>query len=103
MDSPEEVASPFAWYLGQLKDRVAWGGEIDWERFNDSPPHDLWCLYLTRDLSRRDAVMSALAPARHPLVLAGHQEFELQFGQSDETLEHCEVFHWVCLQSGNLR
>jgi len=103
MDSPEEVASPFVWYLGRLKDRVAWRGEIDWERFNDSPPHDLWCLYLTRDLSRRDAVMSALAPARHPLVLAGHQEFELQFGQSDETLEHCEVFHWVCLESGNLR
>jgi hypothetical protein len=103
MDSPEEVASPFVWYLGQLKDRVAWRGQIDWGRFNDSPPHNLWCLYLTRDLSRRDAVMSALPPAQHPLVLAGHEEFNLQFGQSYETLEHCEVFHWLCLQPGNVR
>ncbi|HEV2948893.1 MAG TPA: glycosyltransferase family 39 protein [Gemmataceae bacterium] len=101
MDAPEEVASQFVWYLGQLKDRVAWRGQTDWGRFNDSPPHNLWCLFLTRDLSRRDAVMSALAPARHPLVLAGHEEFNLQFGQSYETLEHCEVFHWIGLPKSN--
>jgi hypothetical protein len=66
---------------------------FDWT----ASPRHLWCLYLTRDLSRRDAIMTTLAPAQRPLVLAGHQECSLQFGQSYETLEHCEVFHWVCL------
>ena len=101
MDSPEEVAPQFVWYLGQLKDRVAWRGQIDWNRLNEpcfptAAPRHLWCLYLARDLSRRDAVLTTLAPARRHLVLAGHEEWPLQFGQSYETLEHCEVFHWLC-------
>jgi hypothetical protein len=119
MDAPEEVAPQFVWYLGLLKDRVAWNGQIDWHLLNGScedrgplvfnpqssilgprlpsAPRHLWCLYLTRDLSRRDAVTTALAPARRTLVLAGHEEWPLQFGQTYETLEHCEVFHWICL------
>ena len=32
MDSPEEVAPQFVWYLRQLKDPVAWHGHIDWDR-----------------------------------------------------------------------
>jgi hypothetical protein len=100
MDSPQEVASPFVWYLRQLKDRVAWRGQIDWDRLNDSPPCDLWCLYLTRDLSRRDTMMASLVSARNPMVLAGHEEYSLQFGQTDDTLEHFEVFHWIGLKSG---
>ena len=100
MDAPEEVAAPFVWYLRQLKnpkDGVHWNGQIDWDRVNqvESPPGDLWCLYLTRDFSRRDAIAKTLAPARQSLVLAGHEEYSLQFGQSIETLEHCEVFHWM--------
>jgi len=109
MDAAEEVAPQFVWYLGLLKDRVAWRGQIDWDLLagssSSSParplpaasPRHLWCLYLARDLSRRDAVMTTLAPARRPLVLAGHEEFPFQFGQSYETLEHCEVFHWISL------
>lgn len=103
MDSPEEVASPFVWYLGQLNDRVAWRGQIDWDRISDSHSCGLWCLYLTHDLSRRDSMTAALASARQPLVLSGHEECSLQFGQSDETLEHCEVFHWVNLHDGITR
>jgi hypothetical protein len=109
MDAPEEIAPQFVWYLGLLKDRVEWRGQIDWDLLAGStsssparplatsPPRHLWCLYLARDLSRRDAVMTTLAPARRPLVLAGHEEWPLQFGQTYETLEHCEVFHWVSL------
>ena len=124
MDSPEETVPQFVWYLRQLKDPVAWRGRIDWDRLKieeprttvsacaesgcaepltvvrgSAPPavRHLWCLYLTRDLTRRDAIMAILAPARRPLVLAGHEESSLQFGQSYETLEHCEVFHWICL------
>jgi hypothetical protein len=136
MDSPEEVAAPFVWYLRRLEDRVAWNGKIDWDRFAGSPEdrgskieeprtivsgsaqpltivrgsgsstpdsyshaaiRHLWCLYLTRDLTRRDRIMTTLAPARRPLVLAGHEEWSLQLGQSYETLEHGEVFHWMCL------
>ncbi len=97
MDAPDEVAAQFVWYLGLLCDRVAWKGQIDWDRLDGSPPRHLWCLYLTRDLSRRDAIMTTLAPAPHPLILAGHEECSLQFGQRYETLEHYEVFHWVCL------
>jgi hypothetical protein len=128
MDSPEEVAPQFVWYLGLLEDRVAWNGKIDWDRLAGSyedrgwEPEEprtivsgsaqqltlargsdragtrhLWCLYLTRDLSRRDRIMTTLAPAPRPLVLAGHEEWALQFGQSYETLEHGEVFHWMCL------
>jgi hypothetical protein len=100
MDSPDEVASQFVWYLGLLHDQVAWKGQIDWDRLDASSPRHLWCLYLTRDLSRRDAIMTILGPAKCPLVLAGHEERFLQFGQSYETLEHCEVFHWMCLSAG---
>jgi hypothetical protein len=99
------VAPQFVWYLGLLKDRVAWHGKIDWDQLSSSSnaasAHHLWCLYLTRDLSRRDRIMTTLAPARGPLVLAGHEEQALQFGQSYETLEHCEVFHWICLPAEN--
>ena len=95
MDGEMEVASTFRWYLRQAGDRVAWDGKIDWTRLESTTPQ-LWCLCLTRDVSRAQNLQARIKQSQRPVRLAEHFERALQLGQTDLTVEHCEVFHWVC-------
>jgi Dolichyl-phosphate-mannose-protein mannosyltransferase len=96
MDGQEEVASNFRWYLRQLGERIVWNGRIDWDNLETVTPQ-IWCLCLTRDASRAQALRERIAQAKRSWQLADHFERTLQLGQTDETTEHCEVFHWICL------
>jgi hypothetical protein len=99
IDGQMEVASTFRWYLRQLGERVAWDGQIDWNRL-EVGTSELWCLCLTRDRSRAQILQARMTQANRPRQLTDHFERTLQLGQSDETIENCEVFHWICHAPG---
>jgi hypothetical protein len=91
---PMNCAGPtFEWYLRQHDDRVQWHGEVDWNRLRSGG--QLWGLSFSRDNSARAAIESRLSLYAQPMILLEHQAYDLQLGQSDETLEHCEVFRWA--------
>jgi 4-amino-4-deoxy-L-arabinose transferase-like glycosyltransferase len=102
MDGQMEVAATFRWYLRQLGDRVAWDGRIDWNRL-ETDTRQVWCLCLTRDVSRAQLLQARMTQVHRPHQLTEHSERSLQLGQTDETLEQCEVFHWVCLPAAGSR
>jgi hypothetical protein len=92
LDVATYICPPFEWYLRRHGDRVRWNGEVDWERLQKGG--GLWGVSFSRDGSGRAAFESQLSRNAWCALPIEHQQFDLQLGQSDETLEYCEVFYW---------
>jgi hypothetical protein len=89
------IGATFEWYLRRHGDRVRWDGQADWERLRQ--PGEVWGLSFSRDGSGRAAFETRLHYNDRPMLLVGHETYDLQLGQSDETVAHCEVFHWKAM------
>jgi hypothetical protein len=92
LDVAAYICPPFEWYLRRQGDRVQWNGEVDWERLRQGG--EIWGLSFSRDGSARAAFEKRLIQSERPMLLVEHQTHDLQLGQGEETLEHCEVFRW---------
>jgi len=92
LDVTTYLCPPFEWYLRRLGDRVQWNGDVDWDRLRDGG--GLWGFSFSRDGSGRAAFESRLTSSARFAFPTEHQQYDLQLGQGDETLEHCEVFYW---------
>jgi 4-amino-4-deoxy-L-arabinose transferase-like glycosyltransferase len=92
LDQDSCVGATFEWYLRRHPERVQWNADVDWPRLGRRG--DLWGFSFRRDGASRSALESQLLQCPRPMLLIDHQVYDLQLGQSDETLEHCEVFHW---------
>jgi len=97
LDVTTYICPPFEWYLRRQGNRVRWNGEVDWVQLGNRG--GLWGLSFSRDGSSRAAFESQLATKVWSAFLVNyqHQQYELQLGQGDETLEHVEVFYWRSL------
>jgi hypothetical protein len=93
LDGNTYIGATFEWYLRQQGDRIRWNGEVDWPRLGHAG--DLWGLSFSRDSSGRAAVEPQLLHGERPMLRVEHQLYDLQLGQTNETLEHCEVFRWT--------
>jgi hypothetical protein len=92
LDVSTYICPPFEWYLRRQGGRVQWNGEVDWQRLREDG--ELWCLSFSRDCSARATLETRLPRSERPMLLVEHQIHDLQLGQGDDTLEHCEVFRW---------
>jgi hypothetical protein len=102
LDVATYICPPFEWYLRRQGDRVHWNGEVDWEHLQNGG--GLWGLSFSRDGSARTTFESQLSRNAWFALPIEHQQYDLQLGQGEETLEHCEVFYWKSLlgrYSGN--
>jgi hypothetical protein len=92
MDVNTYIGATFEWYLRRQGSRVQWNGHADWERLFQHG--ELWGFSFSRDGSGRAAFETRLLHNERPMLLLGHGTYDLQLGQSDDTIAHCEVFHW---------
>jgi hypothetical protein len=92
MDVDTYIDATFEWYLRRQNDRVRWDGQADWERL--SRHGELWGFSFSRDGTGRAAFETHLLHNERRMLLVGHETYDLQLGQSDDTIAHCEVFHW---------
>src|SRR5262249_33992978 len=102
LDENAYIGASFEWYLRQQGDRIRWNGEVDWDRLLNCG--DLWGLSVDRDCASRAACKARVSQRAWFLWPAERENHDLQLGQTEETLEHCEVFHWKRLlgrDSGN--
>ena len=86
------VGATFEWYLRRQGERVQWNGMADWTHLQQHG--DLWVFSFDRDGSGRAAFETRLLRFERPMLLIAHQTHNLQLGQSDETLAHCEILRW---------
>jgi hypothetical protein len=92
MDVDSYIGATFEWYLRRQGDRVRWDGHADWEELRRHG--HLWGFSFSRDGSGRVAFEKRFHAMDRPMLLVGHETYDLQLGQSDDTIAHCEVFHW---------
>jgi hypothetical protein len=92
MDVDTYIGATFEWYLRRQSNRVRWDGQADWDRL--SRQGELWAFSFSRDGTGRAAFEAHLLHNDRRMLLVGHETCDLQLGQSDDTIAHCEVFHW---------
>jgi hypothetical protein len=92
MDVDTYIGATFEWYLRRQGDRVRWDCHMDCESLCHHG--DLWGFSFSRDGSGRAAFEKRFREMDRPMLLVGHETYDLQLGQSDDTIAHCEVFHW---------
>src|SRR5262249_4952791 len=92
LDVTTYICPPFEWYLRRQGGRVEWTVDVDWARLCQHG--ELWGSSFSRDGSARAAFERRLIRSARPMLLVEHESLDLQLGQGDETLEHCEVFRW---------
>jgi len=93
LDASLRAGPTFEWHLRQHDDKVRWHGDVDWDRL--AAHGQLWGLCFDRKGSGRDAVEARLVQSSRRMIAISREVYDLQLGQSDETMEHCEVIHWV--------
>jgi 4-amino-4-deoxy-L-arabinose transferase-like glycosyltransferase len=93
-EPPGATGPTFEWYVRRHAERVAWNSRLDPERL-DTTTQEIWCLHFARFPPASDGLAGQLAHSSHHWQLAGHEVYRLQMGNSWESLEPYEVFHWV--------
>jgi 4-amino-4-deoxy-L-arabinose transferase-like glycosyltransferase len=92
MDVDTYIGATFEWYLRRQGNRVRWDGHADWSRLCQHG--ELWGFSFSRDGAGRALFEKRFQEMAPPMLLVGHNTYDLQLGQSDDTIAHCEVFHW---------
>jgi 4-amino-4-deoxy-L-arabinose transferase-like glycosyltransferase len=96
MDPVTYMAPPMEWYLRRLGKRIAWEGQVDWERLGQQAGR-LWSLYFSRDPERTARLEAEFSQrAIRPLQLAAHAEHWMQmgWGWDTQTRKYCEFYEW---------
>lgn len=92
---PGPVPSAFEWYLRRGAARIAWGGEIDWERLKGTTQH-LWVLSFNQDLPALDQLEAQLARgADRPVLLADRATHWFPSTKGREDGHRAEIVHWI--------
>jgi hypothetical protein len=93
LDRLGQTGPTFEWYLRRQGERVAWGGHLDWARLDTAS--NLWLLRFSGD-GALDAGLAAKLAARRPAFRPADEAAHIfQLGWTDDTIEHCCVYHWV--------
>jgi hypothetical protein len=92
LDRIGETGPTFEWYLRRQGSRVAWDGHVDWARLGAA--RDLWFLHFTGQ-GGMDATLAASLSAHALFRPADEATHSLQLGWTDDTIEHCRVYHWA--------
>jgi hypothetical protein len=96
MSATDTISPTTEWYLRGFGQRVAWNGQVDWQRLQTKPAR-LWTLYFSHDDARLAQLEAEFdGQAGRPLTLVEHDEREMQLGWSwdQKTLLHCDFYEW---------
>jgi hypothetical protein len=93
-EPPGATGPTFEWYLRRHAERITWNGRLD-EQLLDTATRHVWCLHYAPLPPPSDGLGSHLARGPYHWTLAEHHLYLLQMGNSWQTLEPYEIFHWV--------
>jgi hypothetical protein len=93
VNRPIDLWQSVEWYLRQHPDRVAWQGRLDRQRL--ARGGGVWALSFTHSPSLPAVLAAGLVDSPRPLAQVRHDTYDLQCGQLERTMVHCEVFRWV--------
>jgi hypothetical protein len=94
VEPPGATGPTFEWYVRRLGERVAWHGGLD-ERRLDTTTQEVWCLHYAHFPPPCDGLQGRLAQSRYHWDLAEYRFYQLPLGNSWQTIEQYEIFHWV--------
>jgi hypothetical protein len=85
----------YLWNLSTHRGPVRWNGAVDLDRL-ETTTEQVWCLNLHRLGTGLDKLEAQLAQSKRKWVLVQHTPYTMVPTGKDDTVLHCDVYHWVC-------
>jgi 4-amino-4-deoxy-L-arabinose transferase-like glycosyltransferase len=95
--APARVNPVFHWQLGRLGKQVTWEPDIDWQQAGMSES-SLWVFSCGGPFhDEQSRLQKILDDSGRPWRCAARKESVVVYRRPSEGIEHCRVYHWVCV------
>jgi 4-amino-4-deoxy-L-arabinose transferase-like glycosyltransferase len=97
VQAPDKVNPVFHWQLGRLSEQVSWLPDIDWSRAG-LEGSSLWVFsYGGSYADEQSRLQRLLEQSGRSWRCAERKESLVVYRRASEGVEHCRIYHWVCV------